>query len=265
MTLFARLLTRTGTSGSLNLLAVPENEYEITGVYVMGNGTTGTVIGELGEALDPLETGGEFEGKLTATTPSGCTAERKFSGAMSAQSINWKGIGAGTSTCSPSPLAFESVSMLVSDSDAPLPEPPPPPSTTTSSTMTTSTPPTTSSIPPLCTFAVSPAIPDPVDPRGAMISFDVFTEADCSWEALSLDDFLKVDNEKKRFGPTGAAPVVVTVARNDSRELRTGELRIAGFSITVSQNAFSGARVVGSVDSYRTPRLLNRVRTGRDK
>ena len=117
------------------MTALTENEYKVTGVFVMANGTTGTVDGELDGASNPLETGGEFEGSLTANTPSGCTASRDFSGAITTSNLQLVGGTPGaTQNCTSNPLmSFSNISMLRSDPGAPLPTPPP----TTSVTTTT--------------------------------------------------------------------------------------------------------------------------------
>jgi len=97
MTLFFELIPSgfaslpAASSTRRRVFGVTENEYRVTGVFVMGNGTAGTVSGELGEALNPLETGGEFEGSLTATTPSGCTGARDFSGRITNTTLQWNG------------------------------------------------------------------------------------------------------------------------------------------------------------------------------
>src|SRR4029453_4515118 len=124
------------------------------GVYVMGNGTTGTVTGELGGSLNPLETGGEFKGSLTATAPSGCTSLRDFSGTISA--VNLRGIGGAVGTTSnpffpDSVTAFNTMTMLRNDANAPLPTPPPLPSTTSSTSTTTTS----------CAYSFTPTT-DPV-------------------------------------------------------------------------------------------------------
>ena len=71
MTLFFELLTgpaatapAAGARPILEAAGLTENVYKVTGVFVMGNGTTGTVDGELGGASNPLETGGE-SGQMT--------------------------------------------------------------------------------------------------------------------------------------------------------------------------------------------------------
>ena len=157
MTLFFKLIAASpvvaqaveGVTASAN----GENIYIVSGVYVMGNGTTGAVDGEL-KGVNPLENGGNFGGSITAKTPSGCQAERDFGGALNTQSFSWTGGGPGTSTCSPSPLgSFNTISMLLSDPGAPLPTVPTT-TTTTSIPATTSTSTTTTIVP--CTYSFTP-------------------------------------------------------------------------------------------------------------
>src|SRR4029453_1713841 len=113
------------------VFGITENEYKVTGVFVMGNGTTGTVTGELGGSLNPLETGGDFKGALFATAPSGCNSQREFNGTISAGNLTWTGGAVGTTSnpCSPNLLtAFNTMTMLLNSANAPLPTPPPLPS-----------------------------------------------------------------------------------------------------------------------------------------
>jgi CARDB len=236
MTLFFELLTpqaaeaqraaRAARNGRPSILGfgpfVTENEYRVTGVYVMGNGTTGTVTGELGESLNPLETGGEFEGNLTAKTTTGCTAQRDFSGELSPQTLNWEGRRAGTSTCSPSPLAFASFSMLRSDPNAPLPTPPPAPTTTVA---------TTTSVP-TCSYSLSPNSAT-IGATGGTASVVVNTANGCAWTAQSFADFI---TGVAPASGAGAASISYTVAANTGPQ-RTGTLIIAGVSFPVMQDA----------------------------
>ncbi len=225
MTLFARLLTGTSAPATAfsapsgaNTQSAPENEYEITGVYVMLNGTTGTVNGVLGGALDPLETGGVFIGRLTARTPSGCTAEREFSGTLSLLTLRWTGGAPGTSSCTPSPLAMASISMLRTSSDAPLPVPP----STTSSSSTTTT-----SVP--CTYSLNPTSAS-VGGGSSTQSVAIVTQPGCGWSAQSFDGWLTV---RPPQGGTGSATVFYDVAATSTS--RVGRLRIAGIDFVVTQ------------------------------
>src|SRR5262245_65547648 len=107
MTLFFELIPAlsasagAGGGGRQGAFGITENEYKVTGVYVMGNGTTGTVTGELGGSLNPLETGGDFKGALNATAPSGCTSQREFNGTISPANLTCTGgaVGASSSAC----------------------------------------------------------------------------------------------------------------------------------------------------------------------
>jgi hypothetical protein len=216
--------TGAGGGGRQGVFGITENEYKVTGVYVMGNGTTGTVTGELGGSLNPLETGGEFKGALNATAPSGCTSQREFNGTISPVNLTWVGGAVGTTSnpCSPNLLtAFNSMTMLRNDASAPLPTPPPLPSTT-SSTSTTTTP---------CAYSLTPTS-DSVPSSGGTRSVAINTQAGCAWSAQTFAPFITVNPP---FGGTGPATVTYNVA--PSTTARSGNLLIAGIQFPVSQAA----------------------------
>lgn len=224
MTLFAKLLTPSSAPGdAFGLLeqSAPENEYEIVGVYAMGNGTTGSVTGTLGNSLDPLELGGVFIGHLNAKTTAGCTAERDFSGSLSRLTLQWHGDAPGTSTCSPSPLDIPEFTMLRSDPSAPLPTPPG--ATTTSTTTTTSV---------VCSYTLgqtSATFPS----SGGTGSAVVGTVAGCGWTAQSFASWIVNVAPASGAGP---AAVQFTVQRNTGAA-RTGTIVIAGLTFNVTQEA----------------------------
>jgi hypothetical protein len=226
MTLFFELLQAPGIAGVTGFTAgrnaVTENEYKVTGVYVMGNGTTGTVSGELGGSLNPLETGGDFKGSLTATAPSGCTALREFNGVITGTSLQWTGGAVGTTSnpCSPNPLtAFSSVSMLRNDASAPLPTPP---STTSSISTTTTTV--------ACTYSLSRPS-DSVGSVGGVRTVDIKTQAGCAWSAQTCADWIAI---QPPYGGSGPATVTYNVASTTTP--RTGTLLIAGIQFPVVQS-----------------------------
>jgi hypothetical protein len=213
MTLFAKLLTPSSVPGDFAGLleqSAPENEYEITGVYVMGNGTTGTVTGVLGNSLDPLELGGVFIGRLTAKTTSGCQAEREFSGTLSRLTLVWHGDAPGTSTCTPSPLNIPEFTMLRSDPSAPLP--------TTSSTN--------------CTVSLSPSSDLGVPAAGGTRSVNVVTQAGCGWTAQAVASWITGVTPTSGTGP-GA--VSYTVSATTTERSDNAALRIASLNFPVSQ------------------------------
>jgi hypothetical protein len=227
MTLFFELIqaapaaSPTGFTSGRN--AVTENEYKVTGVYVMNNGTTGTVTGELGGSLNPLETGGEFKGSLTATAPSGCTALRDFAGVITPTTLQWTGGAVGTTSnpCSPNPLtAFSNLSMLLNDANAPLPTPP---STTSSISTTTTTV--------ACTYSLSPTS-DLVGSAGGVRTVNVTAPAGCTWSAQSFAPFITINPP---YGGSGSATVTYNVAATTAA--RTGSLLIAGIQFPVVQSA----------------------------
>lgn len=231
MTLFFELIPQaavaaTGGGGGdrQGVFGITENEYKVTGVYVMGNGTTGTVTGELGGSLNPLETGGEFKGSLTATAPSGCTSLRDFSGTISAVNLQWIGGAVGTTSnpCSPNLLtAFNTMTMLRNDASAPLPTPPTPPSTT-SSTSTTTTP---------CAYSLSPTS-DSVPSSGGTRTVAITTQPGCAWSAQTFAAFVTI---QPPYG--GAGPATVTYNVAPSTTARSGNLLIAGIQFPVVQAA----------------------------
>src|SRR6185503_6545416 len=169
----------------------------------------------------PLETGGEFKGALFATAPSGCNSQREFNGTISAVNLNWTGGAVGTTNnpCSPNLLtAFNSMTMLRNDANAPLPTPP----STTSSTSTTTTP---------CSYSLSPTS-DSVPSAGGTRSVAINTQAGCAWSAQTFAAFITVNPP---FGGTGPATVTYNVA--SSTTARSGNLLIAGIQFPVVQSA----------------------------
>jgi hypothetical protein len=203
--------------------AITENEYKVTGVYVMGNGTTGTVTGELGGSLNPLETGGDFKGSLTATMPSGCTALRDFSGLITSTTLQWTGgtVGTTTNPCSPNPLtAFQSISMLRNDANAPLPTPP---STTSSISTTTTTV--------ACTYSLAPTS-DTVGSAGGVRTVDITAPAGCAWSAQSFASWITINPP---YGGSGSATITYNVAATTTA--RSGTLLIGGIQFPVVQSA----------------------------
>lgn len=90
-----------------------ESAYTVTGVWVAPNGVTGAVSGELGDAANPLELGGTFQGVLTAKVGT-CTAERYYEGPLTPSSLTWTG-GATHKDCTGSPLSFNKLTLLRSD------------------------------------------------------------------------------------------------------------------------------------------------------
>jgi hypothetical protein len=241
MTLFFQLLTGGGIVSSvletLTILGPPntvtENEYKVTGVYVMGNGVSGRVDGELGDALNPLETGGVFDGNLTANMPAGCIAEREFGGALGPQTLDWGG-GSTLRDCPGSPLSFQSFSLL--RSDAPLPSTTTVPATTTvpttSSSTSSSTSTTTTSTAVVCSYTLAPTSAT-APAEGTTGQVVIGTLPTCPWTAQSFASWLTV------APPSGAGPgsVTYTAAANVNGPARTGTLVIAGLTFTVSQAA----------------------------
>lgn len=247
MTLFFQLLTApTGVVTSLieqlPILGtgrdkVTENEYKVTGVYIMLNGTSGAVDGELGEALDPLTTGGLFEGRLTAKVGT-CTAEREFDGPLGPQTLTWTG-GNTLHDCPGSPLSFNSFTMLRTDGGAPLPSTTSTTTTTTSVPTTSTTSSTTTTTTPVCTYTLSaPGASVPAAGGSGQVSIN--TQATCPWTAQSFATWLTVTPPSG----TGPAAVQYTAAANTNGPQRTGTLVIAGITFTVTQAASVPADLV---------------------
>jgi hypothetical protein len=229
MTLFFELLGGPGFAEPMGAITTgrrraTENEYKVTGVFIMANGTTGTVIGELGGSDNPLETGGELEAAFTATAPSGCTSLRDFDGTLTSQTMQLAGgtVGTTSNPCSPNLLtAFNSMSMLRFDESAPIPTPPP----TTSSIATTTT--TIS-----CTdFSLSPSS-DTVGSAGGVRTVNLTVPAGCAWSAQTYADWITVEPP---YGGSGNATVTYHVAA--TTVARSGMLLIAGIQFQVSQGA----------------------------
>jgi hypothetical protein len=224
MTLFFELIFGTSPVRSVlaslplvgqNFAGATENKYKVTGVYVMGNGTSGAVNGQLGGSENPLETGGDFTGTLTAKTVSGCTAERSFAGRLTSQTLQWAGGGTLSNTCAQNPLGFSGLTMLRSDSAPPLP-------TTTIGPSTTSTSTT------VCGFTLSPPSGS-IGATGGTIAVTINTGTGCSWATHSFETWMTISP----VGGTGPGSVTVTVA--PTQVARQGRLLIASNEFIVTQ------------------------------
>jgi hypothetical protein len=186
-----------------------EIRYKVTGTYVMPNGTTGTVDGDLFGPTDPLQNGGEFHGVLTATV-GGCTAERVFRGPMGPFSMNLQG-GEMVRDCPGSPLAFSAVTMTQSNA-------PPPPTT---------------SIAAACTFTVSPPSSSAAATASTVPVTVTASATTCTWTAQALIEWLGV----APASGTGSGSVLVSVGANTNGPARRGTLLIAGQVVTIEQQA----------------------------
>ncbi len=229
MTLFFELLGGAGFAESMGAASTgrrraTENEYKVTGVFIMANGTTGTVTGELGGSDNPLETGGELEAAFTATAPSGCTSLRDFEGTLTSQTLQLAGgtVGTTSNPCSPNLLTgFNGISMLRFDTGAPLPTPPPTTSTIATTTTTIS-----------CTdFSLSPSS-DTVGSAGGVRTVTITAPAGCAWSAQSFADWITV---QPPYGGSGTATITYNVAATTTA--RSGILLIGGIQFPVSQGA----------------------------
>ena len=132
--------------------------YGVTGVYRTAGGGGGIVKGEVTGEID----NGQFSGTLIFDAP-GCTAEREFTGAVSASSLSLAG-GRTLRDCKDSPLSWSSVTLVRSDAAPPI---------------TTSTPTTT---PGACTYDLNPTSVVVVF-GGAIGEVTVTTQPGCGWSA----------------------------------------------------------------------------------
>lgn len=208
-----------------------DSVYRVTGVYAMGNGTTGNITGTLSGAVDPLQTGGRLELDFTARTPSGCTAERHFDGSFTPQTLVLGPDGSGTSTCVPSPLDLETFTMFRTD-QVPLPTTTSTSTTSTTSTSTTST--STTSTSTICSYTVTPTIEQEVRSIGGAVSYNISTGSGCQWSIRSFDSFI-IPNSPM-IG-TGSAMVSFLVQLNNTDDQRQGSVEVAGQTRSILQYA----------------------------
>ena len=68
---------------------IAQENRRVTGSYTIGTAREGQITGTLGGAS--FFTGGNFAGILTEMTQSGCLAQRRYAGAVTAAGINWLG------------------------------------------------------------------------------------------------------------------------------------------------------------------------------
>jgi hypothetical protein len=210
-----------------------EVRYKVTGTYVMPNGTTGTVNGDLFGPSDPIQNGGEFHGVLTATVGS-CTAERIFRGPMGPFSLNLGGADT-ISDCAGSPLSFNALVMTQSNA------PPPPGTSTTTSVPVSST--TTTSVP-ACTLTVSPTTVQAADTQSTQSVTVTASATTCTWTAQSQSPWVTV----LTGSGSGSGPAQFTVAANSNGPARTGSLLVAGQLVTVNQSAAPAADLIPTFD-----------------
>lgn len=226
MTLFFELVTggspltaTTVGAGSVNTL---DSVYRVTGVWLMGNGTAGTLTGTFTGAVDPLATGGDLTAMFVKTAPGDCTAQRPFAGRVTPTTLSMEGAGPATGSCSPNPLNIPGFSMFRNDPSAPLPT-----TTTTSSVFTTST--TTSSIP--CSYSVQPTNTT-VPAAGTLLAVTISATSGCPWSSQSFADWIVA---RPPQGGTGSGTALFDVAANQGTTTRVGTLLVAGVQITVTQ------------------------------
>lgn len=179
--------------------------YTVSGVYRTPAGGGGTVQGSLDGTLDS----GNFSGSFKTEQP-GCTAEREFSGILTASSLQWTG-GPVQSNCKDNPLSFSSLTMVRGDTGLP---------------PTTSLP--TTSLQP-CTYGLNPGGATIGLPGGSG-SVQVVTQQGCGWSAQSFVPWVTV---QPASGAAGPGAVQYTVAA--SQAPRQATLVIAGLPFVLRQ------------------------------
>jgi hypothetical protein len=185
--------TTAATSGA----AAPGDN--LTGTFVNSTGFAGTITGVLTGTLEQ----GSFDGTLSTITPAGCTAERRFSGPITTQALNWSP-GTQVNDCGgTSPL--------------------------TSGIQVTAAPPTA---PPPCTYEAA-ATGTNVPTAGGTGTVSVTAGAGCTWFATSSANFVTLSTSQG----TATGSVQFTVAANTSTTQRTAVLVVAGSSFTITQAA----------------------------
>ncbi len=174
--------------------------FDVTGSYAAGTGTggfSGTVRGTL---TDYVIAGGTFAGVLTATTSSGCVAQRNYTGPLTSEALNWTA-GAPIETCGgSSPLTFP---------------------------MTlTSAPPSASAL------SVSPAS-QPVSASGQS-GLTASVSSNVGWTAVSDQSWIAIT-----AGTNGTGNGTITYRVESTSTARTGHIAVSGggasASLTIDQ------------------------------
>jgi hypothetical protein len=161
-----------------------------------GGGFGGTLRGVLTGTLDS----GTFDGTLQATTAAGCTAERRYSGPLTAASLNWTP-GTQVNDCGgASPLTAP-----VEAPAAPLSSPP-------------------------CSFTAA-LTPDSVAAAGGTATGSVSAGAGCTWFATTTVPWIQISGNGQG---SGNGSVTLTIAANGGPS-RTGTVILAGRPVTMTQ------------------------------
>jgi hypothetical protein len=185
--------TTAATSGA----AAPGDN--LTGTFVNSNGFAGTISGVLTGTLES----GNFDGTLSTITAAGCTAERRFSGPITTQGLNWSP-GTQVNDCG-------GTSPLTSGIQAAAAAP---------------------TAPPPCTYTAT-ATGTSVPTAGGTGAVSVEAGTGCAWFATSSESFVTLSASQG----TAAGSVQFTVAANTSTTQRTAVLVVAGSSFTITQAA----------------------------
>jgi carboxypeptidase family protein/all-beta uncharacterized protein/BACON domain-containing protein len=185
--------TTAATSGA----AAPGDN--LTGTFVNSNGFAGAISGVLTGTLES----GNFDGTLSTITRTGCTAERRFSGPITTQGLNWSP-GTQVNDCG-------GTSPLTSGIQAAAAAP---------------------TAPPPCTYTAT-ATGTSVPTAGGTGAVSVEAGTGCAWFATSSESFVTLSASQG----TAAGSVQFTVAANTSTTQRTAVLVVAGSSFTITQAA----------------------------
>ena len=182
----------------------------LTGTFVNSTGFAGTLTGTLDN--------GTFTGSLKTITPSGCPAERQFTGPLTAQTLHW----------SPGPQINDcgGASPLTATIEAPAAPPSASPCTYASTVSAASIPGT-----------------------GGSVTVTVTAGAGCTWFATSSDSFVTLSAGQG----TADGTVQFTFAANPSGTPRTAMLVVAVQSFEITQaGATAPVCRYGLNDSART-------------
>jgi len=183
----------------------------LTGTFVNSTGFAGTLTGVLTGNLE----GGAFDGTLSTITPSGCTAERRFSGPVNTLGLNWSP-GAQVNDCGgTSPL--------------------------TSGIQAAAAPPTA---PPPCSYTAT-ATGTSVPAAGGTGTVSVAAGTGCNWFATSSAGFVTLSASQG----TANGSVQFTVAANTGAQ-RTAIVVVAGQSFTITQAGVCSYRLNDSARTF---------------
>jgi hypothetical protein len=188
------IVSGAATAATLGGAAEGDN---LTGTYTNSTGFGGTLSGVLTGNLES----GTFNGTLKTITPSGCTAERQFSGPLTTETLNWSP-GNHVNDCGGTSPLDGQIQVTAAPANAP------PPCTYSSAASLTSFP-----------------------AAGGSGTVTVTAGTGCTWFATSSASFVTLSAAQG----TGNGSVQVTVAANTTTSARTATVVVAGQSFTITQ------------------------------